>query len=115
MNFWPAKTFYLKKSLLEKTVVIKRFQYFPLGKELKKKTSVTKEQYQKLESCINKEKKIEEVVLSGIYTIKNILLFANIITLMVLMINALLVQKQIFLMILRLYLKNFIMTLKKLS
>ena len=35
----------LEKELLEEAAAIKRFEYFPLGKELKKQTSVTENQY----------------------------------------------------------------------
>ena len=35
----------LEKELLEEAAAIKRFEYFSLGKELKKQTSVTENQY----------------------------------------------------------------------
>ena len=56
--------------MLEKAAVIKRFEYSPLGKELKKRTSVAEKQYQKFDSGFGsnekEEVKIKEVVLSQI-------------------------------------------------
>ena len=40
--------FYHKKHLLEKAVTIKRFEYSPLGSELKKQTGIAKFQYKLL-------------------------------------------------------------------
>ena len=37
--------FYRKKDLLEKAATIKRFEYSPLGKELKAQTDIAKDQY----------------------------------------------------------------------
>ena len=36
--------FYSKKDLLEKAAKMKRFEYFPLGKELKKQTRLAEKQ-----------------------------------------------------------------------
>ena len=57
--------------MLEKATSIKRFEYTPLGKELKKQTSVAENQYQKFESNKNEEKakKIKSIII--------ILLFVN--------------------------------------
>ena len=57
--------------MLEKATSIKRFEYAPLGKELKKQTSVAENQYQKFESNKNEEKakKIKSIII--------ILLFVN--------------------------------------
>ena len=38
-----------EKDLLEKAAAMKRFEYFPLGKELKAQTDIAKKQYQKLD------------------------------------------------------------------
>ena len=48
-----------KKDLLEKAVAIKRFEYWLLGKELKKQTSVSEKQYQKFNNAFisNKDNK----------------------------------------------------------
>ena len=45
-----------EKDLLKKVAAIKRFEYSPLGKELKNQTSVAKNQYQKFESNKNEER-----------------------------------------------------------
>ena len=50
MNFWLAKMYYQNNDLLEKAVVLKKFEYSPLGKELKAQTSPAEKQYQKLDS-----------------------------------------------------------------
>ena len=42
MNFWLTNMFYQKKTLLEKAVTMKRFEYSPLGKELKTQTDIAK-------------------------------------------------------------------------
>ena len=44
-----------EKGLLEKAAALKRFEYLPLGKELKAQTDIAKKQHQKLD---NKEWKI---------------------------------------------------------
>ena len=46
-----------KKDLLEKPAAMKRFEYSPLGKELKKQISVAKKQYQKLGNAFEFKKK----------------------------------------------------------
>ena len=38
-----------EKGLLEKAATIKRFEYPPLGKELKKQTSIAEKQYRQLD------------------------------------------------------------------
>ena len=40
--------FYRKKDLLEKAATIKRFEYLPLGSELKQQTSIAEKQYKRL-------------------------------------------------------------------
>ena len=42
MNFWLTNMFYQKKTLLEKAVTMKRFEYSPLGNELKTQTDIAK-------------------------------------------------------------------------
>ena len=49
-----------EKDLLEKAVAIKRFEYYSLGKELEKQTSVVEKQYQKFDNDIEFDKTIEE-------------------------------------------------------
>ena len=48
-----------KKDLLEKAAAIKRFEYSPLGKELKKQTSVAEEQYQNFDNVFESNKNEE--------------------------------------------------------
>ena len=55
MNFWLAKIFY-PKDLLEKAAALKRFEYSPLGRELKRQTSVPEKQYQKLDNTYKSDK-----------------------------------------------------------
>ena len=38
-----------EKDLLEKSVTLKRFEYSPLGKELKAQADIAKKQYQRLD------------------------------------------------------------------
>ena len=47
-----------KKDLLEKAAAIKR--YLPLGKELKKQTSIAEKQYQKFDIAFKSNKKDED-------------------------------------------------------
>ena len=46
-----------KKDLLEKAAAINRFEYSPLGKELKRQASVAEKQYQKFDSAFESNKK----------------------------------------------------------
>ena len=39
-----------EKYLLEKTATTKRFEYWPLGKELRAQTNIAEKQYQKLDN-----------------------------------------------------------------
>ena len=48
-EFLTGKDVLPKKDLLEKTATIKRFEYSPLGKELKAQTDIAKKQYQTLD------------------------------------------------------------------
>ena len=48
--------------MLEKAVAIKRFEYTPLGKELKKQTSVSENQYQKFNNVFESNKKEENKI-----------------------------------------------------
>ena len=67
-----AKNVLSEKYLPEKAATIKRFEYSPLGNELKKETSFAEKRYQKFENVFesNKRKKTKqktkEVVLSQI-------------------------------------------------
>ena len=66
-EFLTGKNVLPEKDMLEKAASFKRFEYSPLGKELKKQTSVAEKQYQKFESNKNEEKtKTAKVVLSQI-------------------------------------------------
>ena len=71
-DFMTAKNVLSEKYLPEKAETIKRFEYSPLGKELKKETSFAEKRYQKFENVFesNKRKKTKqktkEVVLSQI-------------------------------------------------
>ena len=48
--------------MLEKAVVIKRFEYIPLGKELKKQTSVSEKRYQKFDNVFESNEKWEDKI-----------------------------------------------------
>ena len=52
--------FYQKKDLLEKAAAIKRFEYSPLEKELKKQTIVAVKQYQKFDNAFESNKNEED-------------------------------------------------------
>ena len=52
--------FYPKKDLLEKAATMKRFEYSPLGKELKVQTDIAKKQYQKFDNTYKFDKIIKE-------------------------------------------------------
>ena len=43
--------------MLEKAATIKRFEYLPLGKELKAQTDIAKKQYQKLDKIYEFDEK----------------------------------------------------------
>ena len=45
-----------EKHVLENSVTIKRFEYSPVGKELKNQTSVAEKQYQKLNNAFESNK-----------------------------------------------------------
>ena len=45
--------------MLEKAAAVKRFEHTPLGKELKKQTSVAEKQYQKLDNTFESNKNEE--------------------------------------------------------
>ena len=46
--------------MLEKTATMKRFEYPPLGKELKARTIIAKKQYQKLDDTFQFDKIIKK-------------------------------------------------------
>ena len=60
MNFGLTKMLLIdkdvKKDLLERATTIKRFEYSPLGKELKAQTDIAKKQYQKLDDTYRFDK-----------------------------------------------------------
>ena len=60
MNFLTGKDVLLEKDLLEKAATVKRFEYSPLGKELKAKTDIAKKQYQKSDDTYHFDKVIKK-------------------------------------------------------
>ena len=64
---------------MEKPATIRRFEYFPLGNELKEQTDIAKKQYQKLDDTFKFDKtiKIEKLVNQILYITVNIV-FTNI-------------------------------------
>ena len=59
-ELWTDKDVLPEKDLLEKAGAIKRFKYFPFGKELKRQTSLTEKQYQKFDSAFESNKNEED-------------------------------------------------------
>ena len=55
-----GKDVLLEQNLLEKTSAIKRFEYLPLGKEIKAQTDIAKKQYQKLGITFEFDKQIKK-------------------------------------------------------
>ena len=53
-----------KKDLLEKAAAIKRFEYSPLGRELKKKISIAEKQYQVLYKLFMSDEKEEPLTIN---------------------------------------------------
>ena len=49
-----------EKDLIKKSATIKRFHYFPLGKELKAQTEIAKNQCQKLDGTFEFDKIIKK-------------------------------------------------------
>ena len=49
--------------MLEKAAAMKRFQYSPLGKEVKKQTSVAEKQYQEIDKIFNHDEKEEPITI----------------------------------------------------
>ena len=58
-DFLTSKGVFPEKDLLEKAAALKRFEYSPLDKELKKQTSVSEKQYQKLNNAFESNKREE--------------------------------------------------------
>ena len=52
-EFLTGKDVLPEKNLLEKAATIKRFEYYPLGSELKKQTGIAKDQYKFCKEQIN--------------------------------------------------------------
>ena len=61
-EFLTGKDVLPEKDLSEKAVTLKRFEYLPLGKELKAQTSVAKEQYQGLIKPFRPDEKKESTI-----------------------------------------------------
>ena len=53
INFCTSKDVLTEKDLLEKAATIKRFEYLPLGKELKAHTGIAKNQYKLFKDQMN--------------------------------------------------------------
>ena len=58
-EFLTGRDVLTEKGLLEKAAALKRFEYLPLGKELKVQTSAAEKQYEKLEKYFKSSKKEE--------------------------------------------------------
>ena len=73
MNFGLTKMLLIdkdvKKDLLERATTIKRFEYSPLGKELKAQTDIAKKQYQKLDDTYRFDKIFFFVIFKILITI----------------------------------------------
>ena len=57
-EFGNSKSALARKHFIEKAAALKRFQYSPLGKELKAQTDITKKQFQKLNDTFEFDKTI---------------------------------------------------------
>ena len=62
-KFLSGKDSLPEKDLLEKAATTKRFEYSPLGKELKKQTSVAEKQYQNFDKIFKLYEKEEPVTI----------------------------------------------------
>ena len=60
--------------LLEKAATMKRFEYLPLGKELKAQTDMAKKQYQKLGDTFEFDKIIKKTTTIENYSKPNLIL-----------------------------------------
>ena len=58
-GFFTSKDFFPEKALLEKVAALRRFEYSPLGKELKTQTSAAEKQYQELNKIFKPDEKKE--------------------------------------------------------
>ena len=61
----------LEKDLLEKAAAWKRLEYSPLGKELKKQTSVVEKKYQDFDKIFNHDEREEPLKIEKKRTINN--------------------------------------------
>ena len=66
-----------EKELFEKAAAIKRFEYSPLGKELKKQTSVAEKQYQNFDNVFECDKIEEDKTKSRKSRTKSNLVYSN--------------------------------------
>ena len=57
-----GKDVFPEKDLLEKAATIKRFEYCPLGKELKSQTDIAKKQYQTLDKIYESDEREEPTI-----------------------------------------------------
>ena len=60
-EFLTGKDALPEKDLLEKGISLKRFEYSPLGKELKTQTNAAEKQYQKLDKVFESNKNEEQI------------------------------------------------------
>ena len=60
-EFLTGKDFLPEKCLLEKAATLKKYEYSPLGKEIKGKTSAAEKQYQKLDKVFESNKNEEKI------------------------------------------------------
>ena len=62
-EFLKVKDGLPEKNFLEKAATTKRFEYSPIGKELKKQTSVAEKQYQSSDKIFNHDETEEPVTI----------------------------------------------------
>ena len=66
-----------EKDLLERAAALKRFQYSPLGKELKKQTSVAEKQYQNFDKIFKSDETEQPVTIKKEITDESSLFYNN--------------------------------------
>ena len=76
-GFLTGKDVLSEKDFLEKAAVIKRFEYSPLGKALKKQTSVAEKQYQKFYNAFESNKNEKDKTKSKRNCAKSSLVYNN--------------------------------------
>ena len=66
-----------EKDLLEKAAALKRFEYFPLGNELKAQTDIAEKQYQKLDNTDEFDETINEKSILNNYSKSDLIYDTN--------------------------------------